>query len=104
MFIDNGGGGLAVILGFLFVIGIFASRLLNGLYTIPAFIYPDRARSTGVGSAAAAGRIGAIASSYAGVIALSVGGVSGYFQLIAASLGISLIAVAMIKRQIPKGS
>ena len=103
-YIENGSGELAVILAFLFVIGIFASGLLNGLYTIPAFIYPDRVRSTGVGAAAAAGRIGAIASSYAGTIALSVGGASGYFQLIAVSLGISLLAMACVKRQIPKSA
>ena len=102
LLIDRGVGGLPGILGFLFVIGIFASGLLNGTYTFAALIYPDRARSTGVGAAAAAGRIGAIASSYAGVIALTVGGASGYFLLIAGSLAISLVAVALIKRQIPK--
>ncbi len=104
LLIDRGVGGLAGILGFLFVIGIFASGLLNGIYTFAAFIYPDRARSTGVGAAAAAGRLGAIVSSYAGVIALAVGGASGYFLLIAGSLAISLVAVASIKRQIPKAA
>ena len=104
LLIDRGVGGLAGILGFLFVIGIFASGLLNGIYTFAAFIYPDRARSTGVGAAAAAGRVGAIVSSYAGVIALAVGGASGYFLLIAGSLAISLVAVALIKRQIPKAA
>ncbi len=93
---------LSVVLALLFVIGIFASGLLNGLYTFSAFIYPDHARSTGVGAAAAAGRIGAIASSFAGVFALSAGGASGYFQLIAGSLAISLVMVALIKRQIAR--
>jgi len=99
--IRYGVGGLGMILSFLFLIGIFSSGLLNGLYTFSAFLYPDRARSTGVGAAAAAGRIGAIASSYAGVIALSVGGASGYFIVIAGSLAISMAMVALIKRQIP---
>lgn len=93
---------LQTILAFLFVIGVFSAGLLNGLYTFSAFIYPDSARGTGVGAAAAAGRVGAIASSYAGVIALSVGGASGYFLLIAGSLGVSLLGVAFIKRQIPR--
>jgi len=86
------------------VIGTFSAGLLNGLYTFSAFIYPDTARGTGVGAAAAAGRVGAIASSYAGVIALSIGGASSYFLLIAGSLAISLFSVALIKRQIPKGT
>ncbi len=93
---------LGFILTFLGLIGFFSAGLLNGLYTFSAFIYPDRARGTGVGAAAAAGRVGAIASSYAGVIALSWGGASSYFLLIAGALFVSLMAVAMIRRQIPK--
>jgi AAHS family 4-hydroxybenzoate transporter-like MFS transporter len=102
LLINSGPQGLGTILAFLFVIGTFSAGLLNGLYTFSAFIYPDSARGTGVGAAAAAGRIGAIASSYAGVIALAMGGASGYFLLIAGSLAVSLVGVALIKRQIPK--
>jgi MFS transporter, AAHS family, 4-hydroxybenzoate transporter len=87
-----------LLLGF---IGFFIAGLLNGCYTISAFIYPDHARGTGVGAAAAAGRLGAIASSYAGVIALSVGGASGYFLLIAVAMMIGLLAVATLRKQIP---
>lgn len=93
---------LTTILVFLAFIGFFSAGLLNSLYTFSAFIYPDYARGTGVGSAAAAGRIGAIASSYAGVMALSIGGASSYFLLIAGSLAVSLVAVAFIRKQIPK--
>jgi len=92
---------LQMILAFLAVIGFFTAGLLNGLYTFSAFIYPDYARGTGVGSAAAAGRVGAIASAYAGVAALSMGGASSYFILIAGSLALSLAAVALIRKQIP---
>lgn len=95
------GQSLPVILGFLATIGFFTAGLLNGLYTFSAFIYPDHARGTGVGAAAAAGRAGAIASSYAGVIALGVGGASSYFLLIAGSLLVSVVAVALIRKQIP---
>ena len=101
LLINSGTQSLETILFFLFVIGTFSSGLLNGLYTFSAFIYPDSARGTGVGAAAAAGRVGAIASSYAGVVALSMGGASSYFLLVAGTLGISLLSVALIKRQIP---
>lgn len=93
---------LATILAFLALIGFFSAGLLNGLYTFSAFIYPDHARGTGVGAAAAAGRVGAIASSWAGVVALGWGGASSYFLLIAGSLLASLLGVAMIKRHIPR--
>ncbi len=102
--INNDTQSLETILFFLFLIGVCASGLLNGLYTFSAFIYPDSARGTGVGAAAAAGRIGAIASSYAGVWALSIGGASSYFLLVAGALAVSLVGVAFMKRQIPKAS
>ena len=102
MLINNQVQNLNFILAFLALIGFFSAGLLNGLYTFSAFIYPDHARGTGVGSAAAAGRVGAIASSYAGVIALSWGGASSYFLLIAGALFVSFITVALIRKQIPK--
>jgi AAHS family 4-hydroxybenzoate transporter-like MFS transporter len=92
---------LTLILLMLGAIGFFIAGLLNGCYTISAFIYPDHVRGTGVGTAAAAGRLGAIASSYAGVMALSIGGASGYFLLIAVAMFIGLVAVASLKKQIP---
>ncbi|MEO0030878.1 MAG: hypothetical protein RIS94_636 [Pseudomonadota bacterium] len=92
---------LAVIFALLALIGFFTAGLLNGLYTFSAFIYPDHARGTGVGAAAAAGRVGAIASSWAGVVALGMGGAGGYFLLIAGALAIAFVAVAMIRHQIP---
>ncbi|MDB5662437.1 MAG: hypothetical protein JWN59_775 [Sphingomonas bacterium] len=101
LLIMGGVGSFGVILLMLAIIGIFSAGLLNGLYTFSAFIYPDHARGTGVGAAAAAGRVGAIASSWAGVIALGMGGASSYFLLIAGSLAVSLGAVALIKKQIP---
>lgn len=104
MLINSQVQNLNFILAFLALIGFFSAGLLNGLYTFSAFIYPDRARGTGVGGAAAAGRVGAIASSYAGVIALAWGGASSYFLLIAGALFVSLITVALIRKQIPKAS
>ena len=102
--INAGASSLNLILGFLALIGVCSSGLLNGLYTFSAFLYPDRARSTGVGGAAAAGRVGAIVSSWAGVVALGIGGASGYFLLVAGALAASLISVALIRKQIPKAA
>ncbi len=97
--LTHGGVGNPVALfSALAVQGFFISGLHNGLYTISAFIYPDYGRATGVGAAAAVGRLGAIASSYAGLIALQLGGASGYFVLIAAALTASLMAIALTSR------
>jgi len=81
--------------------GFFLSGLLNGLYTLSAFIYPDFARATGVGAAAAIGRIGAIASSYTGVIALEMGGASNYFLVIAISIAITFFGLVAVRSHIP---
>jgi MFS transporter, AAHS family, 4-hydroxybenzoate transporter len=81
--------------------GFFISGLHNGLYTLSAFLYPNYARGTGVGAAAAVGRLGAILSSYVGIFALQIGGASGYFVVIALSAAISFIGIACIRRQIP---
>lgn len=95
---------LPLIFALLALIGFFTAGLLNGLYTFSAFIYPDHVRGTGVGAAAAAGRVGAIASSWAGVVALGMGGAGGYFMLIAGALAVAFVAVALIRHQIPKAA
>lgn len=81
--------------------GFFISGLHNGLYTLAAFLYPHFARGTGVGAAAAVGRLGAIVSSFSGVLALKLGGATGYFLVIAFSIGVAFVCLAIIKRHIP---
>jgi MFS transporter, AAHS family, 4-hydroxybenzoate transporter len=100
LMLRSGVNNLGAILTLLAITGLFTGGLINGLYTYSALIYPDHARSTGVGAAAAAGRIGAIASSFAGVAALGMGGASGYFLLVAGALALSLVAVAQIRKQV----
>jgi MFS transporter, AAHS family, 4-hydroxybenzoate transporter len=82
--------------------GVFIGGLHNGLYTLAAYIYPPFARATGVGAAAGVGRIGAVLSSYTGVITLKLAGASGYFIVIAAACGIAFLATALIRERIPR--
>lgn len=95
-----GQSDLTLIFGTLLLIGFFNANVHNALYTLAAFIYPLHARSTGVGSAAAVGRIGAIASSYVGVAALAVGGASGYFAVIAVAMAVTFLGTLMIRHHI----
>lgn len=81
--------------------GFFTAGLINALYTLSAHVYPPVVRATGVGSAAAAGRIGAVLSSFTGVLSLNLGGALGFFLFIAACLVVSLLAIAGVRRQIP---
>jgi MFS transporter, AAHS family, 4-hydroxybenzoate transporter len=95
---------LAFALSALILEGVFIGGLHNGLYTLAAYIYPPFARATGVGAAAGVGRIGAVLSSYTGVITLKLAGASGYFIVIAAACGISFLATAFIRERIPRSA
>lgn len=96
--------GFALATAALVAEGLFIAGLHNGLYTLAAFIYPPYMRATGVGSAAAVGRVGAILSSYTGVISLELGGEGVYFIVIAASVVVALAAVLLIRVHIPASS
>lgn len=82
--------------------GFFIGALHNGMYTLAAHMYPPAVRATGVGAAAGTGRIGAVLSSFTGALTLKFAGASGYFIVIAVAVGFSMLAILMVRRQIPK--
>lgn len=86
----------------LFALGACAIAVTSPLFAIAAHIYPTRARSAGIASAVAFGRLGAIASSFIGaaVSKLDTHGVA-YFYLAAALLGGSTLALLLIKQHTP---
>jgi MFS transporter, AAHS family, 4-hydroxybenzoate transporter len=94
--------GFSLALGALVIEGFFVGGLNNGMYTLAAFLYPPFVRATGVGTASAVGRIGAVLSSFTGVLTLRLGGSSGYFIVIAVATGIAFIATSLIRGQIPR--
>ena len=71
------------------------------MYALAAHVYPARIRSTGVGTAVAVGRVGGVASPYAGAWALE-SGPSQMFALIAGTLTIVFVALAAVKNHIPR--
>lgn len=94
--------GFMLALAALVIEGFFVGGLNNGMYTLAAFLYPSFARATGVGAASAVGRIGAVLSSFTGVLSLQLAGASGYFIVIATATAISFVATSLIRRQIPR--
>jgi MFS transporter, AAHS family, 4-hydroxybenzoate transporter len=66
--------------------GALANGLMILLYSLAAENFPVELRSTGLGLAATAGRIGAIASAYFGGRALQLNGVASFFLVTAALL------------------
>ena len=74
------------------------------MYALAAHVYPTSIRATGVGTAVGFGRIGGVLSPSVGQWALDSGGASGYFRMIAATMTVAFVALAAVKRHIPRGS
>ena len=74
------------------------------MYALAAHVYPTAVRATGVGSASAAGRIGAILSPFIGAWALGFEGVGVYFLLIGAAMLSTAVALARIRRHVQPSS
>ncbi|WP_052507916.1 MFS transporter [Sphingomonas hengshuiensis] len=77
-----------VILPMMLILGFCIAGLHNTLYTLAANIYPTEARATGVGIASATGRLGAVLSSFTGVISLDLGGPLAFFGVVAVLLAL----------------
>ena len=70
------------------------------MYALAAHVYPTAIRATGVGTAVAFGRIGGVLSPIVGSWALESGGSPRYFGLIAATMAMTFMALAAIRRHI----
>ncbi len=68
--------------------GFTVAGQVTSLYTLAAQTYPSAVRAAGIGLADAAGRLGGIASAYAGVYAFELGGAQGFF------IGVLALAVS----------
>jgi MFS transporter, AAHS family, 4-hydroxybenzoate transporter len=72
------------------------------MYAVAAHVYPSAVRATGVGTAAAVGRVGAILSGYAGAWAIDYRGSTSYFLLIALAMCVTFVSLAFVRRHVPR--
>jgi AAHS family 4-hydroxybenzoate transporter-like MFS transporter len=91
-----------VVLSMLAWTGGLINAVQTTMYALAAHVYPAGIRATGVGTAVAVGRVGGVASPYAGAWALEAGGGSQMFALIAATLGVVFVALASVRNHIPR--
>jgi AAHS family 4-hydroxybenzoate transporter-like MFS transporter len=84
--------------------GGFINAVQTTMYALAAHVYPTAIRATGVGSASAVGRFGAILSTYAGAWALESGGTRLFFFLIASALAAALGSLALVGRHITRAA
>jgi MFS transporter, AAHS family, 4-hydroxybenzoate transporter len=59
-------------------------------------------RATGVGTAASVGRSGAVLSGYVGTWALEYRGSTSFFWVVAASMAMCTIALAIVRRHVDR--
>ncbi|HEY7496979.1 MAG TPA: MFS transporter [Vicinamibacterales bacterium] len=90
---------IIVMLGFT---GGLINAIQTTLYALAAHVYPTMVRATGVGTAVAFGRAGGVLSTFAGAWALDAGGSRAFFILMAGSMGIVFICLAIVKRHVPR--
>jgi AAHS family 4-hydroxybenzoate transporter-like MFS transporter len=89
------------IITMLAITGGLINAVQTTMYALAAHVYPTEVRSTGVGSATAIGRAGAILSTYAGAWALDAGGSPAFFTLVAAAMCVCAASLALIRHHIP---
>ena len=89
------------VLGMLAWTGGLINAVQTTMYALAAHVYPAAIRATGVGTALSFGRIGGVASAFAGVWALN-SGPSRMFMLIAGTLSVVFVALASVRNHIPR--
>ncbi|MGF6260763.1 MFS family permease [Paraburkholderia youngii] len=82
--------------------GLFVNAVQSTMYALCAYVYPTGVRATGTASALAVGRVGAILSAFAGAAVITAGGASGYLLMLGIAMVIVLIALAVVRRHIPR--
>lgn len=89
---------IAALIGF---VGVGAAGTQATLYALGAHLYPTELRATGIGAVLGIGRLGAVASAWAGAGAVDAGGAAGFFALFATAIGAATIGSLLIRRSIP---
>jgi AAHS family 4-hydroxybenzoate transporter-like MFS transporter len=93
-----------VIIAWLTLLGAMINGVQTTMYALAAHVYPGPVRATGVGTAVAFGRIGAILSGYAGSWAIGYRGSASFFALIATAMLATFIALAVVRRHVSGNS
>jgi len=80
--------------------GFGIHALQTGLYIVSSHVFPTECRTSGVGFASGAGRVGGILSSFAGGALLAAGGAAGFFVGIAVVLLLGVAGLLALRRHV----
>jgi len=95
------GSQVLPILVMLTITGGLINAVQTTMYALAAHVYPTAIRASGVGTAVAFGRAGAILVGYAGPWALEYRGSESFFWLMATALVVTTLALATVRRHVP---
>ncbi len=82
--------------------GLFVNAVQSTMYALCAHVYPTGVRATGTAMALAVGRLGAIASAFAGAAVISTTGGAGYLAMLGAAMAVVGVSLAVVRRHIPR--
>lgn len=80
--------------------GGLINALTTLLYALSAHVYPAAVRATGVGTAVAFGRLGAVLSASAGSKMMDLGGSSYFFTLMAVAVAVTFVSLLVVQRHV----
>ena len=92
-------------IGQLLLLLTLTGAAINGvqttMYALAAHVYPSVVRASGVGSAVAFGRSGAILAGYLGPWTIALGGTTAFFAAVAIMMMSTFVALALVQRHVP---
>lgn len=80
--------------------GGLVNALTTMLYALSAHVYPAAVRATGVGTAVAFGRFGAVLSAGAGSRMMELGGSAYFFRLMAGAVVVTFLSLLVVQRHV----
>ncbi|MEO8482966.1 MAG: MFS transporter, partial [Acidobacteriota bacterium] len=92
--------GVASVVAMLALTGGMINGVQTTMYALAAHVYPSTVRATGVGTAVAVGRFGAILTGYIGPWAIELRGTTSFFAVIAATMTVTFVALAFVRRHV----
>jgi AAHS family 4-hydroxybenzoate transporter-like MFS transporter len=91
-----------LLMSFMIVTGALLNGVQTTMYALTTHVYPTEIRSTGLGAVVAFGRIGNVLAAPVANGALDRGGNSAYFGAWAAAMAVVTLALAAMKRHVPR--
>jgi AAHS family 4-hydroxybenzoate transporter-like MFS transporter len=89
------------LIAMLTLLGAAINGVQVAMYVLAAHVYPTAIRATGVGTAVAFGRIGAVLTGYVGSWAIDFGGTTSYFTVVALMMLVTFGSLAAVVRHVP---